>query len=832
MFSKEELDKIPLFQGISPETAAKIADYFSLRIFFPGEHAFFRGEPAHSMFVILKGKVVVTLTNAEGFDYTIAALREGAFFGELGLLAGEPRSAHVKALTPVLAAEIDQEAYLALIQAFPDFKSRVLQLLAKRVVKARVQWQGDRVKSAKGISRSILLSREPMEEDPYPGVTEWAENMRKTIRELASTDENVLIVGESGTERVLVTRIIVSEGKRRDLPFLGVNCSNPPPGVTGTSRVEGEKGSRFSLEEAQKSALFGHEAGSAVYARGRRRGYLAIADTGTLVLDHVDHLTPKIQTLLLQYLQSSHFSRIGSNEKRKSKVRIIATTTRDMDAMVEQGAFNGELLELLRGRVVTLIPLRERKEDIPALAQYFLTRYKRKHQEQVSGFSEGAIKALVCHDWPVNIAELKRVLAQAAAACEGKSIEEEHIFLDLRPFPPRAGLNLLRIEKFGTFVRHRLVPGVLQYVTVPFFLFLILYTLLGPKEDNLVNVVAWSLLWPFLLLVLVLGGRVFCACCPISAITSAFVYRRKTFLQFRGAMKKYGIWVGIAAFFAVFWIEHATGAFLNARVTGIVFLSILGGAIITALIFGKKAWCLHICPLGIMFGEFGMLSPLELKGNSEVCAYQCETHSCLKDKTCPMGLHPSAERTSHDCILCFACVKKCKQKSLHLDIVLPHQKILTRKSWEFWRSTFVVLLTGSVLAVGTLRWLGGHTAFTTVTGTQTHLDAMWENLLILVAITLGFTGLTFVASATKRFAAWSQNFVYEAYAYLPLSFFGFFNIHFRQFISQGNEIPRLLLEVLGLRGVMNPPQITPGLVALNTLPPALALTGGVLSLYL
>ena len=123
MFSKEELDKIPLFQGISPETAAKIADYFSLRIFFPGEHAFFRGEPAHSMFV-LKGKVVVTLTNAEGFDYTIVSLREGAFFGELGLLAGEPRSAHVKALTPVLAAEIDQEAYLALIQAFPDFKSR------------------------------------------------------------------------------------------------------------------------------------------------------------------------------------------------------------------------------------------------------------------------------------------------------------------------------------------------------------------------------------------------------------------------------------------------------------------------------------------------------------------------------------------------------------------------------------------------------------------------------------------------------------------------------------------------------------------------------------
>jgi len=831
MLSREEIDKIPLFRGISPEAVAHIANHFSLRIFLPGEHIFLRGEAGHSMFVLLEGKVTGTLINAEGAEYTIANAREGAFFGELGLLAGEPRSADVKAVTAVLAAEIDQEAYKSLIRVYPGFESRLLQFLAKRVVKAKVQWQGDRVKSVKGISRSLLSSREPMEEDPFPGVTKWAKDLRNTIEEIASTDVNVLIIGEPGTERVLAARLIVSKGKGSTLPFLFMNCSHPPPGGKVASGAGGEKSSPSFIEEAQESSLFGHEAGSTVYAKGWRRGYLDIADTGTLVLDHVDHLTPKVQALLLHYLQTSTFSRIGSNKQRKSKVRIIATTTEDMERLVEQGRFNRELLELLRGRVVTLIPLRERKEDIPSIVQYFRTRYKRKHQEHVSGISQGAIKVLAGHGWPLNSGELKEVLGQAVAASQGKDIEEEQIFLEIRRSLPPAKMNLLRVEKIRRFVRHRMVPGALRFITVPFFILLIAYTLFGPREHNLGNVVAWSLLWPFLLLSIVFSGRGFCAYCPISAVSNAFVYVRKKFLPLPDVLNKYGIWIGIVAFVSVFWIEHVTEAFSNARVTGRIFLFITGGAIITALFFGKRIWCLHICPLGRMLGEFAVLSFTELRGNSKVCVYQCETHACLKEKSCPMGLHPSTERTGHDCILCFACVRKCKQRSVHLDVLLPHQKILARQSWDISRTTFVVLLAGSVLASQTLRWLDIHKTFAASISPETHLRAPWETLLALSAITIGFAALTFMASSAKKLTAWIQNFVYAGYAYLPLAFFGLFDIYFRQFIIQGSEIPRLL-ELFGLRGFTNPSQITPGRVGLHGLLPALALTGGVLSLYL
>ena len=159
------------------------------------------------------------------------------------------------------------------------------------------------------------------------------------------------------------------------------------------------------------------------------------------------------------------------------------------------------------------------------------------------------MNALASYGWPLNFAELNTVISQAVAVSQGKTIEEEHIFFDIRSsLQPAGEMNLLRKKGISEFLRHRLVPEVLQYVTVPFFLCLIFYTLFGPREQNLGNIIAWSLLWPFLLLSVLVSGRGFCAYCPISAVSNAFAYGRKKFLSFTGLMKKYGVWTGIAAF--------------------------------------------------------------------------------------------------------------------------------------------------------------------------------------------------------------------------------------------------------------------------------------------
>lgn len=825
MISIEEIGKIPLLHGISPEVAASIADRLSLRSFLPGEYVFLRGEPGHSMFVILEGKVAVTLTNAEGYDYTIATLQKGNFFGELGLLAGEPRSAHIKALTRLLTAEIDQEGYEDLKRIFPELNSKLMGIFGKRITKARLRWKGERVKSVKGVSRSLVPVREPMNEQCLPGVTKWAEDLNRLVEEVASTDAHVLISGEGGTERVFIARLLISKSRANARPSISLNCSAPPK----VSRED----SPSALGDAQESALFGHDAGSAAYARGWRRGYLDIADTGTLILDHVEDLTPRVQVMLVRYLQSCCFSRVGSDEQRKSKVRIIATTTRDLEALVEEGRFNKDLFELLRGKTIHIIPLRERKEDIPDMAQEFLVRYRRRNQEQIGGFSRRAMKTLVSHEWPMNFAELNTVISRAVAVSQGKTVEEEHIFLDVRSaFYPAAGINLLNKKGIGPFLRHRLVAYPLQYVAVPLTLGLIFYTLFGPRQQNPANIIAWSLICPAILFSIVLIGRGLCASCPISAISNAFVYGRKKFLRFPGAMKKYGTWAGIGAFVLIFWIEHATEAFLNAHITGMVFLSISACAIVTALLFGQRVWCLYICPMGRMLGDLALLSIMELRANSRVCIWQCEFNVCIKDKNCPMGLHPSAERTRHDCILCFACADKCKQGSVRLDLLLPHQRILATKTWNPTRSAFVVLLTGAVLASQTLRWLGDHSIFASLAVPEIHFQSQWGHFVAGIAMTAGFAVASFLASRRETRATWGRDFADAGCAYLPLAFFGLFNIYFGLFISRSKEIPLLLRKILGFSNAMDAPQTASTPLILQALPPLLALAGGMTSLYL
>ena len=824
MIPREKLETIPLFQGISAKAAANISDFLEIRTFAPGDFIFLRGEPGYSMFILLKGKVVVTLTNAEGHEYTIATLRRGSFFGELGLLAGEPRSAHIRTISSVVVVEMDQEAYSGLNRVFSEFGPRLLQIMEKRVAKARVQWQGERVKSVKGVSRSLLPVREPLNEESLPGVTQWAKDLNRSVEEIALTDTNVLVSGESGTERFFVARLIISKSRSNCCPFISLSCSTPP-------RVRREV-SPSALQEAQESAIFGHEAGSATYAKGFRRGYLDIADTGTLVLDHVEDLVPEVQIKLLKYLKSSCFYRTGSSEQRKSKVRIISTTTQDLDMMVEQGRFNGELLELLRERAVTIPPLRERKQDIPALTQEFLRRYKRRNQD-VGKFSTGAMEVLMNHNWPLNFVELNRVISQAISVSQGQTMEEEHIFFDIRSsFQPSGGINLLRKKGISGFLRYRLVPGMLQYVTVPLFLCLIFYTLFGPREQNLGNIIAWSLLWPFLLLSVLVSGRGFCTYCPISAVSNMFTFGRDKFLSFPRFMKKYGIWIGIAAYVSIFWVEHVAEAFINARITGVVFLAISGGAIVTALLFGKRIWCIHICPLGSMLGGLAALSVLELRANGTVCVWQCENRPCLRENNCPMGLHPSSERTRHDCILCLNCVRKCKQKSVHLDLLKPSQRVLAMKSWDFSRTVFVGLLVGSVLASQALKWLDDQKLFTVLNVPEVYFHGYWEYFSVGIGMAIGFTAIVFLASGTRQLVSWRRDFIYAGRAYLPLAFFGLFNLYFGQFISQAGEIPSLLAKLLDIDNVVNMQQAASTMAVLKYLPLMLTIMGGVFSLHL
>jgi hypothetical protein len=169
---------------------------------------------------------------------------------------------------------------------------------------------------------------------------------------------------------------------------------------------------------------------------------------------------------------------------------------------------------------------------------------------------------------------------------------------------------------------------------------------------------------------------------------------------------------------------------------------------------------------------------------------------------------------------------------VHLDLLPPHQRILQMQSWNPSRTAFVVLLTGSVLASQSLGWLGGHRACAVPTIPELHFHAQWQYFLSGIAMTAGFAALTLLASRAANRAAWSENFVRAGYAYLPLAFFGLFNVYLEQFISRGREIPLLLVKLIGFGNDVSPPQAASDLAVVQGLPPVLTVAGGVLSLYL
>ncbi|MHC4934020.1 MAG: sigma-54 interaction domain-containing protein, partial [Planctomycetota bacterium] len=213
-------------------------------------------------------------------------------------------------------------------------------------------------------------------------------------RDLAPYDSSVLITGESGTGKEIVARAIHAESPRSSRPFVVVNCA------------------AYS-DALLESELFGHKRGSFAGADSDRRGRFELAEGGTLLLNEVAEIPPKLQAKLLRVLQEREIERMGESSTRKVDLRILATTHRDLSHDVRTGRFREDLFYRLNVFTLRLPPLRDRKEDIPALADHLLERLSARTGKEVHGSTEEVMRALLGHPWPGNVRELENVLESA-----------------------------------------------------------------------------------------------------------------------------------------------------------------------------------------------------------------------------------------------------------------------------------------------------------------------------------------------------------------------------------------------------------------------------------
>ncbi len=233
------------------------------------------------------------------------------------------------------------------------------------------------------------------------------------IETVADSEANVLIEGESGTGKELVARAVHRLSPRTPKPFLGVNCAS-------------------LNENLMESELFGHVRGAFTGAMKDRIGRFEMAEGGTLFLDEVSEIGAHLQAKLLRVLQEREYQRVGETETRKANVRIISATNRQLKERISGGAFRNDLYYRLNVVSISLPPLRERKEDIPVLADHFLNRAERSSPDRARSFSPLAMQALLEYPWPGNVRELENAVERAKICSRGEVIEESALPAEIR----------------------------------------------------------------------------------------------------------------------------------------------------------------------------------------------------------------------------------------------------------------------------------------------------------------------------------------------------------------------------------------------------------------
>jgi DNA-binding NtrC family response regulator len=240
----------------------------------------------------------------------------------------------------------------------------------------------------------------------FQGIVGQSELMRRVFEIAASvsrTNASVLVTGDSGTGKELLARSIHFNGERRDGPFVVLNCGAMPEGVL-------------------ESELFGHEKGSFTGAHRQRKGRFELAHEGTLFIDEIGELSANSQVRLLRVLQEKEFERVGGDETIRVDVRIIAATNKDLREEVAEGRFREDLYYRLNVVEIPLPSLKERREDIRPLAEFFLARYVRETRKQVSAISPLGLEILRRYDWPGNVRELENAIERAVVLCPTDTI--------------------------------------------------------------------------------------------------------------------------------------------------------------------------------------------------------------------------------------------------------------------------------------------------------------------------------------------------------------------------------------------------------------------------
>lgn len=400
--------RAPGLRGLPIATRDRVIAKGRIRSLRGGERLFEEGDPGRAAYVVVSG--TISLLRSVGDDRTVSvALRtSGEWIGELALIDGGPRSATAVADAPAAVLEIPGRVFAGLLREHPHMAIEMAAAIARRLREsdaALVEALTKRIQTLGTENRRLqreVARREGVAQPEqvvfFPGPSAHAERVRRAVRAAARSHRPVLLLGEPGAGKATLASAIHVRSTRATRPFVKVDCSL----VAGP---------------ALEAHLFGEATSARKGARGTRDGAFAQADGGTLQLAAIERLPAWLQDLVVHFLQSGEYHRVGEGRASRADVRVIASSTADLEAAAKAGTFRRDLLGALQAHEIRAAPLRLRHEDVPAIVASLLREYG--SEEEPVRVSASALRVLARHPFAGNHRELRAVLERACEAREG-----------------------------------------------------------------------------------------------------------------------------------------------------------------------------------------------------------------------------------------------------------------------------------------------------------------------------------------------------------------------------------------------------------------------------
>ncbi len=388
-------------------------------------------DEGYSVKVCESGEEAINLVKSESFDVifldiwlkgmdgveTLKILKENKFEGEVIIISGHG--------TIELAVKTTKLGAFSFIEK-PLSIEKILVTLKNAIEKIKLKRENRELKN------------KIFEKDELIGNSVPIKALKREIEIVAPTDSRVLIYGENGTGKELVARLIHRKSLRSNKPFVEINCAAIP-------------------DELIESELFGYKKGAFTGATNDKPGKFELANYGTLFLDEIGDMSIKTQAKLLRVLEEEKIEPLGGTKQIEINTRIISATNKNLMEEIEKGNFREDLFYRLNVIPIEIVPLRERKEDIPLLVKYFLSKLEIKYKKGKMEFSDNAIEKLMDYSWPGNVRELKNVVERTYLMAQSEIIKGEDIFLNTKQNGEKISSFLEAKQKFERdFIKNKL----------------------------------------------------------------------------------------------------------------------------------------------------------------------------------------------------------------------------------------------------------------------------------------------------------------------------------------------------------------------------------------